>query len=124
MNRKIKAVIFDLNGVLILDRPGYTPSELEYKVFKRMGISLDDAKEKEKIKKELGWTEEEFWQFVEKSWRGAIPNMELVDWILKLKKLGYKTAILSNTSGLVMRPTIKNYFGTDINNLFDEIISL
>lgn len=118
----MEAIIFDLNGVLILDRPGYVCSELELRVFKRMGMSLNDAKEKEEIKKELGWTEKEFWSFVDQSWQGAMPNMELVKLILKLKKAGYKTAILSNTSGLVMRPTIKSYFGRDINDLFDEVV--
>lgn len=120
--KKFKAVVFDLNGVLILDNPDYTPSELERKVFKRMGMSLDDKSEKEKIRKELGWTEKDFWDFVNKSWGGVIPNMELAQMITKLRQQGYKTGIVSNTSGLIMTPVIKSYFGTDIKNLFDQVV--
>lgn len=47
----IKVFIFDLNGVLILDNPGYKSSKLERSIFKRLGLSLNDEKEKEKLKK-------------------------------------------------------------------------
>ena len=120
--KKYKAVIFDLNGVLILDKPGYQSSEFERRFFKRLGLSLNDKKEKEKIKKELGWTEDKFWDFVNNSWEGAIANIGLVKLIKELRKQGFKTAILSNTSGLIMRPIIKEYFGVDIDDLFDQII--
>ncbi|KKT52317.1 MAG: HAD-superfamily hydrolase, subfamily IA, variant 3 [Candidatus Collierbacteria bacterium GW2011_GWB2_44_22] len=98
----MKAIIFDLNGVLILDKPGYQSPEAEHKFFKRMGISLNDAKEKELIKKEQGWNEEQFWKYVGNGWKG--------------------TAIISNTSGLIMREKINQYFGENISSLFDEII--
>lgn len=118
----MKAVIFDLNGVLILDKPGYKSSEFEHNFFKRMGVSMDDKKEKENIKLENNWNEEQFWDFVGQGWNGAIPNMELIQIIKKLRTDGYKTAIISNTSGLIMRKKIDRYFGEKIENLFEEII--
>lgn len=120
--KKYAAVLFDLNGVLILDKPGYQPTELENKILKRMGLSCDDQEEKEKIKKEFGWREKDFWVLVNKSWEGAMPNRELIAVIKKIRKQKFKTAIVTNTSGLIVRPVIKNYFGTEISNLFDAVI--
>ncbi|MFH0791664.1 MAG: HAD-IA family hydrolase [bacterium] len=116
-----KAVLFDLNGVLILDKAGYVPAPQEHVIFKRLGLSLEDSKEKERIKSELGWTEEEFWKFVDTSWNGAVPNLRLINLIKNLRERGYKTAIISNTSGLIMRQVLQNYFGQDLNTLFDFI---
>ncbi|KKT49152.1 MAG: HAD-superfamily hydrolase, subfamily IA, variant 3, partial [Candidatus Collierbacteria bacterium GW2011_GWB1_44_197] len=85
-------------------------------------ISLNDAKEKELIKKEQGWNEEQFWKYVGNGWKGAIPNMELIQTIKEIRGKGIKTAIISNTSGLIMREKINQYFGENISSLFDEII--
>ncbi len=118
----MKAIIFDLNGVLILDKPGYQSSESEHKFFKRMGLSLNDSREKERIKIEQGWDDDQFWKYVGNGWKGAIPNTELIQIIKEIREKGMKTAIISNTSGLIMREKINQYFGEDINSLFDEII--
>lgn len=120
--KKFKAIIFDLNGVLILDKPGYEASNLEKKTFKRLGLSLNDYEEKEKIKKELNWTETKFWDFVSDAWKGAVPNNDLIQLIKKIKRKDYKIALLSNTSGLIMRRELDDFFGVNINELFDEII--
>ncbi len=117
-----KAILFDLNGTLILDKPGHQFSDSDMKIFKRMAFSFDDEKEKEAIKREQGWSEKNFWDFVNESLNGSMPNMGLVEIIKNVRKSGLKTVLVSNTSGLVMRPIIKTYFGTDIDNLFDEII--
>ena len=117
-----KAILFDLNGTLILDKPGHQFSDSDMKIFKRMAFSFDDEKEKETIKREQGWSEKNFWDFVNESLNGSMPNMGLVEIIKNVRKSGLKTVLVSNTSGLVMRPIIKTYFGTDIDNLFDEII--
>ncbi len=117
-----KAILFDLNGVLILDKAGYVPVTQEHIVFKRLGLSLEDSEEKERIKNEFDWTEEEFWKFVDNSWNGAVPNLRLIRLIKSLKERGYKTAIVSNTSGLIMRQVLQNYFGEDLNTLFDIVI--
>ncbi|NCP46900.1 HAD-IA family hydrolase [bacterium] len=114
--------IFDLNGVLILDKPGYQSPESEQKFFKRMGISLNDAKEKGLIQKERGWNDDQFWKYVGNGWKGAIPNMELAQIVKEIRGKGMKTAIISNTSGLIMREKINQYFGEGITSLFDEII--
>jgi len=119
---QIKAVIFDLNDVLILDKPGYQAPEFEHKFFKRMGVSLNDEAEKELIKKENGWSDEQFWKFVGNGWTAAVPNRELIQVVKKIRGRGIKTAIISNTSGLIMREKINQYFGEDITSLFDEII--
>ncbi|KKU46178.1 MAG: HAD superfamily hydrolase [Microgenomates group bacterium GW2011_GWA2_46_7] len=118
----MQAILFDLNGVLILDKPGYQSSQFERDFFKRMGMSLDDTKEKELIKREQDWDEQQFWNFVDQGWRGALPNLELVQIIKKLKRNRFKTAIVSNTSGLIMRQRLADYFGEKINTLFDEIV--
>ena len=117
-----KTILFDLNGVFILDKENYKASPLEHTIFKRLGLSLKDSSEKEKIKKELNWTEKDFWKFVETSWGGAIPNLWLIDVIKNLKEQGYETGIVSNTSGLIMRQVLQNYFGEDLNTLFGAII--
>ncbi len=117
-----KAIICDLNGVLILDKPDYVSSPPEKIISKRLGLSLDDEKEKGEIKDEFNWTENKFSSFVNNSWPGAIPNLELIDIVKNLKRKGYKTAIVANTSGVVIRKVIQNYFGENIENLFDEII--
>jgi len=118
----MQAILFDLNGVLILDKPGYQSSQFERDFFKRMGMSLDDTKEKELIKREQGWDEHQFWNFVDQGWQGAVPNLELIQIIKKLKRNRFKTAIVSNTSGLIMRQRLADYFGEKINTLFDEIV--
>lgn len=120
--KRYRAIIFDLNGVLILDKPGYRPSEWEKKIFKKMGLSLDDRREKEAIKRELGWAEQEFRDLVKRGWEGAVPNNELIGIIKNLRKQGYKTGLLSNTSKLLMFPTLKNYFGVDLTQLFGQVI--
>ncbi|RLD03030.1 MAG: hypothetical protein DRI56_13175 [Chloroflexota bacterium] len=117
-----KAILFDLNGTLILDKPGHQFSDSDMRIFKRMAFSLDDENEKEAIKREQGWSEKDFWDFVNESFNGSMPNMGLVEIIKNVRKSGLKTVLVSNASGLVMRPIIKTYFGTDIDNLFDEII--
>ena len=117
-----KAILFDLNGTLILDKPGHQFSDSDMRIFKRMAFSLDDENEKEAIKREQGWSEKDFWDFVNESFNGSMPNMGLVEIIKNVRKSRLKTVLVSNASGLVMRPIIKTYFGTDIDNLFDEII--
>lgn len=118
----IKAIFFDFNGVLILDKPGYSSSELENSIYKQLGTSLDDKKDIDNILKDLNWNEEMFWKYIDKSWEGVLPNIQLLHWIKEIKEKGYKTAIISNTSRIIFRKYQENSFGINLEKLFDEII--
>ena len=118
----IKAIFFDFNGVLIQDKPGYSSSELETRIYKQLGTSLDDKEDIKNILKDLNWNEEMFWEYIDKSWGGVLPNIQLLHWIKEIKNKGYKTAIISNTSGIIFRKYQENFFGVNLENLFDEII--
>ena len=118
----IKAIFFDFNGVLILDKLGYSSSELENRIYKQLGTSLDDKKDIDNILNELDWEKEKFWRYIHKSWEGVLPNSQLLDWIKEIKDKGYKTAIISNTSGIIFRKYQEDFFGINLENLFDEII--
>lgn len=121
-NGKHKILFFDFNGVLILDNPKYSTSELENRIYKQLGTSLDDTKEVQKIINELNWDEKTFWDYINTSWNGVIPNTELLNWIKDLKDRGHKTAIVSNTSGLIFRKYQKAFFGYNLEDIFDVIV--
>jgi HAD superfamily hydrolase (TIGR01509 family) len=120
--QKFDAILFDLNGVLILNRTEYQSTDLEDKIFKRMGLSLEDEKEKDSIKKELGWSEDKFWNFIDKSWNSVNPNLILIKAIKKIKTKGLKTGIITNTSGRIARTRLDTFFGESLDKLFDTII--
>lgn len=119
---KFDTTLFDLNGVLILDKPGYVSSDLEKSIYKRLGTVSDDKTELDKILRELNWTEQRFWEFNNQAWSGAIPNLELITIIKKLKRLGFKTGLITNTSGLSLRKGESDFFGLNLEEIFDTVV--
>ena len=120
--QKYTTILFDLNGVLILNAPNYISSELEQTIYKRLGTSLDDISEKSKLLNELGWDEDKFWDYDKNAWKGAVPNLELLQKIKDLKNSGYRLGLVTNTSGLVLRKNELEFFGFYLNDLFDTVV--
>jgi len=118
----IKAIFFDFHGVLIQSKPRYSSSELEKHIYKQLGSSLDEKRDIEAILKELNWKEDKFWKYIYKSWGGVLPNIQLIGWIKAIKDQGYKIGMISNTSGMIFRKYQEDFFGINLEDLFDEII--
>lgn len=118
----INTIFFDLNGVLIIDRPGVQISPDPFKLFKRTAVTSDDRGVIDLVKKEAGWSEEDLWNYVDSTWKEAIANKELINFIITLKAKGYKTGIISNTSGLLMRRHLEEEFDHKLNELFDDVV--
>ena len=119
MKSDIKAILFDLVGVLLFKRSDYKPNRIIDEVDKVIGKVIDDSKFKEETMQKYNFTKEEFNDVLESIVNKYEANQPLWDLLPQLKEY-YKLGIINNGTGLTL-PRLKSRYPIGAN--FDIFIS-
>ncbi len=135
---KFKAVIFDMDGVIIDSEPFY--QEVQIDLFHKMGISVPP----EEYNTFIGAGMREMWNMIKSSRRltqhieeliklnnnvllkyfkesaALVPTPYFIDFLASILAAGMKTAVASSTAKPVIEVILKKL---DVYNLFDIIVS-
>jgi len=119
-NKKIRAILFDMVGVLLFKKKGYIPKtkkELNAEKIEKLYNNVDDKKLLLDIKNKLGLTDEEIKKALARIPEKYEKLKELWSLLLKLKKK-YKLAVVNNGNSLADK-----YWRKKFNfSIFDEFI--
>lgn len=101
INVKIKAILFDLGGVLFIKRDNIQTNETVDKIDQMIGGCENDLKLITTIKDEFGINDKELDQIAEKVAQKFEPNVEIWHAIPDLAK-NYKLVVINNGSSLAL----------------------